>query len=812
MFGIAGCGPTRASLEKQYVEARLQFLQGFTEQPLQRAEAGLLASTRYPDLNWKFRVLAAEANARKGRVDRALDLLQPEPPTNVPAEIFWRRRLDQASALCQLRKNAAAEEHLIQAASLAGDQHDKVTELTYVRGRCAVYNEKWNDAERYLLSIAGPEATADPFLKVYILANLGWAVRMQLNYEEALDWNIKALAAARAAGATPLEQNTLGNIGFFYVELRDFPNAMSNIAAAEKLAEQLKDSASEQRMLIDLGVVQQAQGQSGLAEVSFNRALDISTKLGNRDVAARALLDLTGIKIYQQKLDLAEKYHHQASELQLEGDNLNVWRLNQAKILTARGDYASAIPSLLELFHQLETEDRQNGKVHYMLRWYIQAQLASDYAAQNNAAEAEKWFQHGIDTAEEAAGKMKHEEFRTAMRDNIPVFDDYVAFLVAHGQNEKALQVAQLGRARTLMPDVDGPRRPVNTRAWIADIQQYLRRNHAVLLSYFASNKDCYLWTLTGTQLRLTPLGIAGPDLDTLIDSYKAAIQRHAPIAESSAAKKLFQLLVQPAAGLVPKGAHVIILADSKIYSLNFETLISPQGGDHYWIEDVDIQNASSIDLLVSPNHKRFRAKGLLLIGAPSQADPHFVELPNARQEMESVGRHFSPGDVTSFSRKDATPAAYMNASPGLYKYIHLATHGSANAMEPLKSAIILSAGPDGGFRLLAQDIISPKVRLNAQLVTISACEGAGTNVQSLEGLLGLEWAFMRAGAHQVVAALWDVDDAITPKMMDDFYAQLRQGKSASVALRHAKMEMLKAGGKYATPYYWASLQLYTGS
>jgi CHAT domain-containing protein len=179
---------------------------------------------------------------------------------------------------------------------------------------------------------------------------------------------------------------------------------------------------------------------------------------------------------------------------------------------------------------------------------------------------------------------------------------------------------------------------------------------------------------------------------------------------------------------------------------------------------------------------------------------------------MESVGRHFSPGDVTSFSRKNATPAAYMNASPGLYKYIHLATHGSANAMEPLKSAIILSAGPDGGFRLLAQDIISPKVRLNAQLVTISACEGAGTNVQSLEGLLGLEWAFMRAGAHQVVAALWDVDDAITPKMMDDFYAQLRQGKSASVALRHAKMEMLKAGGKYATPYYWASLQLYTGS
>ena len=96
--------------------------------------------------------------------------------------------------------------------------------------------------------------------------------------------------------------------------------------------------------------------------------------------------------------------------------------------------------------------------------------------------------------------------------------------------------------------------------------------------------------------------------------------------------------------------------------------------------------------------------------------------------------------------------------------------------------------------------------------MTISACEGVGTNVQSLEGLLGLEWAFMRAGAHQVVAALWDVDDAVTPGLMDDFYGQLKQGKSAADALRHAKLALLHAGGFHAAPYYWAALQLYTRS
>jgi CHAT domain-containing protein len=147
-----------------------------------------------------------------------------------------------------------------------------------------------------------------------------------------------------------------------------------------------------------------------------------------------------------------------------------------------------------------------------------------------------------------------------------------------------------------------------------------------------------------------------------------------------------------------------------------------------------------------------------------------------------------------------------------MYKFIHLATHGTPNATDPLLSAIILSAGKDGNFKLLAQDIVDGKVRLNAELVTISACEGVGTQLQSLEGLLGLEWAFMRAGAHQVIAAVWDQDDAVTPALMDDFYDQLTHGKSATDALHHAKLSILHAGGFHASPYYWASLQLYTRS
>jgi CHAT domain-containing protein len=224
------------------------------------------------------------------------------------------------------------------------------------------------------------------------------------------------------------------------------------------------------------------------------------------------------------------------------------------------------------------------------------------------------------------------------------------------------------------------------------------------------------------------------------------------------------------------------------------------------------LENARSVDLLIASHPPRIPAKGLLLIGAPAQADSHFPVLPHAPQEMANVEKHFPSGRITRFAGPDATPDSYLKSSPGMYKLIHMATHGTPNAIDPLQSAIILSAGKNRNFKLLARDIIDDKVRLNAELVTISACEGVGTDLQSLEGLLGLEWAFMRAGAHQVVAAAWDQDDAVTPALMDDFYDQLSQGKSAIDALHHAKLSILHAGGPNALPYYWASLQLYTRS
>jgi len=129
-----------------------------------------------------------------------------------------------------------------------------------------------------------------------------------------------------------------------------------------------------------------------------------------------------------------------------------------------------------------------------------------------------------------------------------------------------------------------------------------------------------------------------------------------------------------------------------------------------------------------------------------------------------------------------------------------------------LDSAVILSkASPqEDSFKLYARDIIQHPIR--AELVTISTCYGAGARAYTGEGLVGLSWAFLRAGAHNVIGALWEVSDASTPRLMDQLYDELKKGRSPEAALRSAKLSLLHSDGVFRKPFYWAPFQLYTGT
>ncbi len=112
-------------------------------------------------------------------------------------------------------------------------------------------------------------------------------------------------------------------------------------------------------------------------------------------------------------------------------------------------------------------------------------------------------------------------------------------------------------------------------------------------------------------------------------------------------------------------------------------------------------------------------------------------------------------------------------------------------------------------FKLYARDI--SKQKITADLVTISACYGSGTRTYAGEGIVGLAWAFLLAGAHNVVASLWEANDYYTAQLMDRMYERLKAGDDPAHALRTAKLSLLHSQYVCRNPRYWGAFQLYTG-
>lgn len=141
------------------------------------------------------------------------------------------------------------------------------------------------------------------------------------------------------------------------------------------------------------------------------------------------------------------------------------------------------------------------------------------------------------------------------------------------------------------------------------------------------------------------------------------------------------------------------------------------------------------------------------------------------------------------------------------YKVLHLATHASAGGKG--RPAFISFQAPNHDWRsamLFESDIYA--LRLSAELVTLSACETALGKKRYGDGLQGLTRAFICAGARNIVASLWTVNDAATRDLMINFYQEIEKGGPYNRALALAKRNFVQGNRQFAHPYYWAGFVL----
>ncbi len=796
-LALFGCH--RTSLQQLYDDAHLQLQQGYYEKVIPEATEGIRRSTPNDPLwSWKFRLVEAEALMRRGQVKQSLDVLAEDPSPGLPIEIRGRKKIVQAQALCRSDRNKEGMALLDQAEKLiSGSAVPLQAELTFNRGYCSFNSPA--AAQSYFQKAAELAHASDPFLVAASFGNIGSIVVDEGHYDEAIEWFQKALPLMKAANSPLIEEKLLRSLGWAHSELGDFRGAIEYLERALAVTSQLGRIEEEQYVLVDLGrAYQSLPGEySDKAEFTYRRALSISAKLNNTALSNACLHNLAQLALSEHNLNNAKSYWKQLTANLSPGGpgEENAW-LDEAEIATGEKDFDNA----RKIFERIGRDPRTGiGRRALAESW-----LAQVYWKQHKPADAERTFQQSIHTVEEELAKTKEQYWASILDNHSHRFDNYTRFLVDQGQFMRALDQVEYQRQLGLTLRLAPQRSPLN----IAAIQRRLARNQ-VILDYHVTDEESFLWVITAKHVQLFHLP-SHPELHYLLEAHTNEIQGQRAIEDSPGGQKLYKALVQPAEKLIPSGAQVSIIPSKILWLLNFETLIVPGPRPHYWIEDVAIQNWSSLSRAATPAVNSQRSgKQMLLIGAPQAVNPTFPPLKHASEEIGEIKSQFVSDHEQVISGSAATPQAYLSSAPEQYRFIHFVTHGIPNEKIPMESAIVLS-GTTSSYKLYARDIVAKPI--HADLVTISACYGAGKRWYVAEGVVGLGWAFIRAGAHQVIAALWEVDDSTTPELMNNLYMELNRHHTAADALRSAKLAMLHASGPQKLPYYWGSLQLYTRS
>lgn len=815
-----GCDRTPPSTPARLLEEiRSDFLHGMLDLAASKAQT---ARARFATCQgevgqwgWTFRLLEAEILLRQRRAQEARPLLACDAPAPSTGDLAIRWNLLRARDDFLLGQADAARQELSQALLLTEAAHSAlIGEVLRAEGLMLRDSGDWDaGAEKFKRSLAVARQQNEPLLEALNLVDMSaWGLHAG-RYDEAAQLSQEAADFAQSVQARRQLQMAVGNAGWAYEGLGDFDRALSDFLEAERRAAEIGATRDRVRWLQNAGVASYRLGNISAARSYDERALGLALTLPNStDQLANIQANLATLLSAQDLYAQAAAYSDAARLWGLRSSDPDVrsYALYVHGLLVQHQQQAVAAQA--ELLGALQVASDAD------LRTDIESSLAQSYANAGDATRAELWYRNSIQTFEAKRHSIQDESDRLSdFAYGSEAYREYADFMISHGRSDEALALLDRGRARTLEEGLgiidSDPKQAAGSEA----LRNVARKRASVLLFYSVGSKRSRLWAIDAKQVRLVDL--PGEEaLRKLIAQHRKIIERSAdPLregADGDAARSLYQILIAPIADMTPQGGHVFVIPDGVLYGLNFETLVEQRAeGARYWIEDVAVSVAGSIRMLSRDAGKtEAPTRDLLLVGDPVTAGAEFQALPNASLEVERVSAHFKANRQVVVTHALAAPSRYGASHPEQFNFIHFVAHGTANRTSPMDSAVILS--PEGGdardFKLYAREIV--KYPLHASLVTISACYGSGSRTYAGEGLIGLAWAFLRAGAHQVVGALWQVDDASTPLLMDRFYAALQAGEPASNALRTAKLTLLHSPGAYRKPFYWGAFQLYVGS
>lgn len=357
-----------------------------------------------------------------------------------------------------------------------------------------------------------------------------------------------------------------------------------------------------------------------------------------------------------------------------------------------------------------------------------------------------------------------------------------------------------------------------------------------LFLSYSVGPRRTLLLSLLDGQLDAAEIKVPGPALAVEVRAFYAKVCDPTTGREdwAGASRGLYAKLLQPVEAQLRRCQRVVVCPDGPLHFLPFGAL----GPDPEHLLIAQRPLSSAISLTVQAQTGGGAAGGtapltLAAFGAPQypasgqEAGANRVvssllqrgslqPLPFSEVEVKDLGKLFGKSARLYLGEAAKEEAAESMRPPP--RFLHFACHGYFDQQSPLSSGLVLtvpkSDGAGGDGVLQAWEVIE-RVRLDTDLVTLSACQSGLGYVEGGEGMVGLSRAFLFAGSRAVCASLWSINDRGTSQLMRRFYTHLKRGAPCAEALRKAQLEMIAArdegGVALSHPAHWAGFILIGG-
>jgi CHAT domain-containing protein len=661
-------------------------------------------------------------------------------------------------------------------------------------------------------------------------SGIGWIDFLQQRYEAAL-----AHFARAADGVMPDRLPVVQiEMGMAHLALRQPAVALHDFAAARDAARKRGSrTLYEGLALLHLGEALQELRRTSGSLGAYQQAIAFGKELNNPDLHAAGLLHRAELRSDAGRLkealaDGAEALHIVESARSLAASS-------QAKqgFFTARRKYYDFTLDVLTRLERLHPG--QYGSAAFDVSEHARARVLLDLLAEGR-----------IDPGQDLPPDLKRRQEEA--QDRLSDIQAQIAFERGAHPTAKSGRLAQLNgeleaqedrlqqievETRRRLPKYAAIRYPVPLG--LHEVQRLLDPETA-LLEYALGEKSGALFVITHDGFQSFPLPAAG-EIERCVHQLRGRLNKSGSRELGDfvyQAHQMYRMLVAPAAAILAGKPRLIIAPDRSLYYLPFEALLTSQrssrryGDLPYLLKEHAIAYVPSASVLANLRSRRprredaSRAKSFVAFAYPvtpraelppgasgtaiSPAAAEVQWLPEARNEVEGIAKLYRPDQVKLYLDGEAREDRVQSQEVAGGLRIHFATHAQIDEEHPELSSLQLapSQGPRQASRglLLAQRIF--QLKLNADLVVLSACSTALGKEVTGEGLVGLTRAFLYAGAPSVVVTLWNVSDAAAPDLMISFYRHLDSGAWKAEALRQAKLEALERGGLDAQPASWA--------